>query len=378
MTNRPVLGLEPVFRVQLDTKKTTVWEPEGLEALGLRERQDLQQWFIGEFRDVGSSKEHGLLESVVGAAEIGDGHVLAGSLLLISEEFGGWAHAGNRHLDRLDLLLLDTAGSPVIVELKRGVADEFADLQALRYAAYASTLTSTDIEDLLAKRLGVAVEEARTAIADHVEGASPAVPLADLGDVRVVLVAEAFTAPLTTTAMFLRERGIDVRCVQLGVRKFDEGSVAVSPRLLVPPPATEAFLVKRQNQEKAEAVARETGRRRLRTVNVLLEAGVIPPGTELRFAVDTLGPRRRPAVAAWIAEDEMRGRAIWTGEAGSRTLRWLADNETYSASELTRKIMNAALENTQEAYPGPDYWLAPGSDSIVLSELADQILGRQA
>ncbi|MDO9354428.1 MAG: hypothetical protein Q7T55_12075, partial [Solirubrobacteraceae bacterium] len=219
MTNRSVLGLEPGFRVNRKTKETTVWEPEGLEALGLRERQDLQQWFVGEFRDVDdSAKKHGLLESVVGAAEIGDGHVLAGSLLLISEEFGSWAHAGNRHADRLDLLLLDTAGSPVIVELKRGVADEFADLQALRYAAYASTLTPTDVEELLAKRLKISVEDARVALADHVEEASPARPLADLGDVRVVLVAEAFTAPLTTTAMFLRERGIDVRCVQLGVR----------------------------------------------------------------------------------------------------------------------------------------------------------------
>ncbi|MCK9249475.1 MAG: hypothetical protein M0P31_10945 [Solirubrobacteraceae bacterium] len=368
-----------MFRVQLDTRETTVWEPEGLEALGLRERQDLQQWFVEEFRDVGgSSGTHGLLESVVGSPEIGDGHVLAGSLLLITEEFAGWAHGGHRHADRLDLLLLDTAGSPVIVELKRGTADEFTDLQALRYAAYASTLTPDDVEDLLAKRLGVTVDEARAAIADHVDAASPATPLAEMGAVRIVLVAEAFTAPLTTTAMFLRQRDIDVRCVQLTVRRIDAESVAVSPRLLVPPPATEAFLVKRQQQERAEAVARASGRRRARTVNVLIDADEIEAGTELRFAVDTLGPKRRPPVAAWIAEDSDRGRAVWTGEAGGRALRWLADDQLYSVSELTRVIMTSALGTTQEAFPGPDYWLAPGSDTVVLSVLADRVLGRDA
>ncbi len=377
MSSRPVIQLEPVFRVNRASRTSVRWEAEGLETLGLWERSDLQQWFVEELRTgARAPSEFGILEAVVGANEIGDAHEIGGPLLLISEEFSSWGHGGTRHADRLDLLLLDDAGALVVVELKRGVAEEFADLQALRYAAYASTLQPREVEEMLARRLGTEVDEARGVIAEHVDGVSPQAPLPELGPVRIVLVAEGFTAPMTTTAMFLRERKIDVRCVQLAVRKVDDDELAVSPRLLVPPPATEAFLVKRQEQERAEAVARADTRRRARSVDILIKHQVIPPGTELTFAAALLGPKRKPAVEAWLAAEPGRASASWTGDPGARALKWMADGQLYSASELARIILNESLGANLEAVPGPDYWLAPGSQTKVLAVLASEVLGR--
>lgn len=374
VASKRAIEMEPVFRVNRETKATHRWDPEGLETLGLLERRDLQQWFVEELKDTTSGQPLGILESVIGSPVVGEGHSLGGRLLLISEEFSGWIHGSNRQQDRLDLLLLDTQGAPVVVELKRGVAEETADLQALKYAAFVSTLQVADIEQMLAGRLETDEDAARAMIADHVEGASSQSPLEGLEDVRVVLIAEGFTAPTTTTAMFLRERGIDLRCVELAVRRLTDAEVAVSPRLLVPPPAAESFLVRRQQQEKAEAKSRETKRRRARTVDILLAREAIPPGTALRFAANLLGPERRPVVEAWIAELPARGLATWTGEPGSRALKWQADEQHYTATELARNILNAALGTELDAVPGPDYWLAPGSETEVLSVLADRLL----
>lgn len=376
--SRPVLELEPMFRLNTISKRATRWEPSALEDIGVWERTGLQQWLVEELRDESRLPEQfGILESVVGAPTVTEQHTLGGPLLLISEEFSGWAHGGSKHSDRLDLLLLDADANPVVVELKRGVADEYADFQALRYAAYVSTLTPGDIESMLSKRLGVDVSEARRVVADHVALAvSPTAGLDDLGQVRMVVVAEGFTAPMTTTAMFLRDRKIDVRCLQLSVRVLDDEELAISPRLLVPPPTADAFLVKRQEQEQAEATARETKQRRARTVDILVEHETITPGTELRFATSTLGPKRRPAVERWFAEDPSREVAVWTGERGGRALRWKADGELYSPSLLAQTILGGALGSAPDAVPGPDYWFAPGSTTMLIAQLADQVLER--
>lgn len=379
MSPRPILEREPVFRVNVATNDVTRWEPDGLQGLALMERGALQQWFISELSAPPSERDgFGLLESVIGSPQIGDDHQLGGPLLLLTEEFDQWVHGKVRQPDRLDLLLLDEDGALVVVELKRGVAEETADLQALRYAAFASRLDVDDIEQMLAKRIGGSVEEARDQIADHVVDAIGGQKLENISNVRLAIVAEGFTAPMTTTALFLYEREIDVRCVELTVRKLNEDEVAVAPRLLTPPPQAAALMVKRQREEKAETQTRAATRRRGLTVNVLIEHNAIKPGTILEFATNTLGIRRRTAVASWFGEDERRGRAVWTGERGRRALRWAVDDEHYSVTELTAFILAESLGREPGSVPGPDYWLAPGTEGVVLSVYADQVLANAA
>lgn len=81
--------------------------------LALKERFDIQEWVLA------------------------CPQLLGEDLLVITSEFDQF----DRTSERLDLLAVDRYGKLVVVELKRTAVGTRADLQALRYAAYCSTLT---------------------------------------------------------------------------------------------------------------------------------------------------------------------------------------------------------------------------------------------
>jgi hypothetical protein len=62
-------------------------------------------------------------------------------VLIVAEEFGAFADAKRR----IDLLGIDRAGRLVVFELKRTLEGGHLELQALRYAAMISTMTSDDL-----------------------------------------------------------------------------------------------------------------------------------------------------------------------------------------------------------------------------------------
>lgn len=68
--------------------------------IGFRERQDLQRWI----------EDH---PEIVGP-----------DLLVITTEFDRWEFGEERVRDRLDVLFLDSTGSLVVAELKRGEAPD--------------------------------------------------------------------------------------------------------------------------------------------------------------------------------------------------------------------------------------------------------------
>lgn len=67
--------------------------------------------------------------------------VVEEGLFILSEEFSSWQGSGRS----IDLLGLDSSGRLVVIELKRTATADHAELQALRYAAMVSVLTSEDI-----------------------------------------------------------------------------------------------------------------------------------------------------------------------------------------------------------------------------------------
>ncbi len=84
---------------------------------GLRERSDLQEW-VRENPEI-----------------LGDG------VYIVTFEFGAWRARDGRAADRLDLLGLDDDGRLVVAELKRGPAPDTVEMQAIKYAAFASRST---------------------------------------------------------------------------------------------------------------------------------------------------------------------------------------------------------------------------------------------
>src|SRR5713101_6969534 len=85
---------------------------------GFQERAHLQVWVIAN-------------PSILGA-----------DVMVIADEMNQWVNAaGTREADRLDVLGLDATGQLVVAELKRGLAPDTVEMQAIKYAAMASKFT---------------------------------------------------------------------------------------------------------------------------------------------------------------------------------------------------------------------------------------------
>src|SRR5437588_9404375 len=104
---------ELVFVVESST--ATQVQPIALAEAGLTERQHLQEWVLSH------------------PSILGDG------VKIVTFEFDQWATAGGgRERDRLDVLGIDRDGYLVVAELKRGLAPDPTEMQAIKYAAMAS------------------------------------------------------------------------------------------------------------------------------------------------------------------------------------------------------------------------------------------------
>ena len=106
------MSSEPqLFRINPENRQSDRIQEVDFARLGLRERQDIQEWV---------------------AANPG---ILGDDLLIIGKEFSGF----DRTNERLDLLAVDSNGRLVIVELKRDDTGADAHWQAIKYASYLHT-----------------------------------------------------------------------------------------------------------------------------------------------------------------------------------------------------------------------------------------------
>ena len=207
-----------VARYRIDETDGSLSEtPEtSLSGEGKREREDLQRW-LGDYPDV--------LES---------------GLFVLAEEYGEWTDSGRR----IDLLALDRDGRLVVIELKR---DEgaFMDLQALRYAALVAHMTFeqavTAHERWLRAR---AIDgDARERILDHLSAVGGAEPEIESARPRILLAARDFPRELTTSVLWLRDQGIDIRCTLLLPYRV-EGTLVLDVTQMIPLPEADDYMVR--------------------------------------------------------------------------------------------------------------------------------------
>lgn len=213
-----------LFIVNPSQKTTTPATAQSFADLSLSERHDLQEWVI-------SNPE-----------------LLGEDLLVVTSEFSGF----NRTSERLDVLAVDRSGKLVVVELKRSAVGTSADLQALRYAAYCSTLGLDDVAELyqrhaeLRRGQSPSLEEARTEILDFIEKED----FEDFDDrPRVVLAAEQFPTEITATVLWLRTFEVDVSVVRLRPYRV-AGQLVIDSTVLIPLPEAEDFIIRRESKEE--------------------------------------------------------------------------------------------------------------------------------
>ncbi len=169
---------------------------------------------------------------------------LGDDLLVLCEEFGDWEDSNRR----IDLLCLDKERGLVVVEIKRSEGGGHMELQAIRYAAMVSGMRLNQAIAAHARMLGgeTAEASARQSIAEFLEVDSIE-DEALSGEVRIILVAADFSSEITTSVIWLRKRGIDIRCVRLRPYRLGQ-DVLVDATQIIPLPEAADYEVKLQEQ----------------------------------------------------------------------------------------------------------------------------------
>ncbi|WP_151087790.1 PDDEXK family nuclease [Hymenobacter baengnokdamensis] len=330
------------FRVGQQGQLTRV-AASGFAELGLKERQDLQV----------------LLRN--------NSEAISPDLFVFAEEFSNWQESKRR----VDLLALDRKANLVVIELKRVEEGGHMELQALRYAAMLSTVDFPQVVEAYknmiknsssAQQQDINEAQAEQKILDFLGVASSdEVLISDKP--RIILMAPSFSKEMTTTVLWLNERGLDIRCLSVEPYKV-EGNVLLEIQQILPlPSATEYVVKKREKEEKAEKQL-ETQKRRARTLPTLLAANYLHSGSILELI------RLPKNVLKQVPHDARLAKLL-----DENQVEWLFNNQVYSLSGLCNVICAKFAPNlfaADYAFAGPDNWARQG-DVTWLSDVAKKL-----
>ena len=219
--------------------QATLAEPISLAEAGLKERADLQEWVIAH------------------------PDILGADVKVVAFEFNRWSTgSGPAPQDRLDVLGLGQDGRLVVAELKRDMAPEPTQLQAIKYAAMVSRFTVESLADQYAKfwtarGQAISSDEALAELQSH----APEMSIKTLLQPRIVLLAREYPRVLTATVVWLCERGLDITLMQFRAYRatapdldgVSHAQVLVSVSQLYPVRDVEDFMVSPERQQALEA-----------------------------------------------------------------------------------------------------------------------------
>jgi hypothetical protein len=249
-------------------------------------------------------------------------------LFILAEEFGNWEDSKRR----IDLLALDEDANLVVIELKRTDDGGHMDLQAIRYAAMVSAMSFDDVvlahEAHLARTDPSKKEGARSRILQFL-GLPDAESVSISTTPRILLVSRDFSKEITTTALWLLEQGLQIRCLQVLPYKL-ESRLYLDFRQVIPLATAEEYQVRlRQKDAHARQEARQT---RERTMSILARTGAVQTGSEIEVVPEALPP-----------DASNRGPNVFRARVGDLDVRdsiiWLHDGKPYSLSALSNKLM---------------------------------------
>lgn len=244
-----------MFQVNRSENRLKKLEEKRFSDLNLREREHLQEWLANQPDALGEE------------------------LLIIQKEFDGFADTR----ERLDLLALDRDGQLVVIENKLDDSGRDVAWQALKYAAYVSSLTKSQIVDIYQQYLDrhVGGENAVHQICEFLE-------VEELGEVvlnpgnnqRLMFIAANFRKEVTATVLWLRESGIDARCFKVIPYGFgEELFVDIQPAIPTPEAADFMIGMAEKETEARGAKGEQKSRHKLRrdyweaALDALKEAG---------------------------------------------------------------------------------------------------------
>ncbi|MCH8062908.1 MAG: hypothetical protein IH861_10440 [Chloroflexi bacterium] len=183
--------------------------------------------------------------------------VISPGTMVIAEEFGDWENSYRR----IDLLCLDQDANLVVIELKRTETGGHMELQAIRYAAMVSTMTFhqvVDAHERYLNGLGRSGADAKGLILQFL-GWNESQPEELPSDVRIVLVSAEFSKEVTSSVLWLNDRGLDIRCVRLRPYKLDS-QLLLDVQQVLPLPEAQEHQIRIREKSEQQRVARQTHR----------------------------------------------------------------------------------------------------------------------
>ena len=186
------------------------------------ERQDIEKW-VQQFPEI-----------------------LGEDLLIITTEYDQF----DKTKERLDLLVLDKAGKVAVVELKRDDSGRRVELQAIKYAAYCSTMTFDDVVNsrekyLASKGIQKTTDEVKSEILSFIDSDE----FEEIDDTpRIILLSKEFRSEVTATVLWLRKFGVDITCTKLTPYIIDENNMGLVSTTIIPLPEAEDYQIKAEQK----------------------------------------------------------------------------------------------------------------------------------
>ncbi|MGH9342850.1 MAG: hypothetical protein ACRD19_03695 [Terriglobia bacterium] len=135
--------------------------------------------------------------------------------------------------DSIDLLALDSDGSLVVIELKRG-ADKLQLLQGVAYAGMVAEWTAEQIAQEHARFRNKSLDDAKDDVEAFLDEGTGSLNQGQ----RVILVADEFSYEVLVAARWLKEK--DIRCYRLQLAQDEKELFLSCPRVYPPLELTEA------------------------------------------------------------------------------------------------------------------------------------------
>ena len=216
-----------LFTYNKESKKISTYDETDLKSHNILERQHIEKW-VESYPDI-----------------------LGEELLIIATEYDKF----DKTNERLDLLAIDKDGNLAVIELKRDDSGKNVELQAIKYAAYCSTLALSDVVKIYHKYLlgnssrSINEDEAKKQIVDFINNDE----FEELSDKpRIIIVSKEYRPEVTASVLWLRKFGIDITCIKLTPYEFDKNTIAFESTILIPLPEAKDFIIESEKKENIE------------------------------------------------------------------------------------------------------------------------------
>lgn len=224
-----------MFKVDQSANRISKLDRKRFSDLQIGERTHLQEWLAGMPDALGEE------------------------LLIIQKEFAGFADTR----ERLDLLALDKHGQLVIIENKLDDTGRDVVWQAVKYAAYCSNLTKTQIIDIFqqyldGRRSGASAEEMIREFLD--EESLDEIVLNGGNDQRIMFVAGNFRKEVTAAVLWLIAHDIRAQCFRVVPYGFGE-ELLIDLNQIIPTPEAADYMIGMATKEKEERSTEDAQRR---------------------------------------------------------------------------------------------------------------------